>query len=58
MKEQEAIWKATNKGLLARVERMSKYKAKKEEEHDQEIEDVIVELKRSVSETIWKQRSR
>lgn len=37
LKEQERIWKANNKDLLMRVEKVSKEKAKKEVDHTQEI---------------------
>lgn len=50
--EHEAIQKETSKHVLARVERLSKEKVEKEEEHAQEIEDVIIELKSSAAENI------
>ena len=46
-------WKATNEDFLKRVDLLSKEKAKKEEEHVEEMEKVIVEGKSSAAMAVW-----
>ena len=53
LKEHEKVWEATNEDLLRRVELLSKFKAKKEEQHAVEITKVIVEVKDSVVVVVW-----
>lgn len=53
MKEQEVIWKATKKDLLARVEKLRMEKEEKENENALEIEEVITEVNNIVAKTIW-----
>lgn len=47
------MWKATNEDLLKRVKLLSKEKAKKEEENEAQMAEVIVEVKASVALTVW-----
>lgn len=50
LKEKEIIWKATNEDLFKRVELLSKKKSEKEEE----LAEVIVEVKASAALAVLK----
>lgn len=47
------MWKAANEDLLKRVDLLRKEKVEKEEEHDEEMAEVIAEVKASVVMVVW-----
>lgn len=53
LKEQESVWKATNKDLLMMVELLRKEKAEKVEEHVVVITEVIAKVKGSFLVAVW-----
>lgn len=56
LKEQEKVWKSTNEDLITRVELLCKANTEKEDEHADEMAEVISEVRGSVVMAICEAR--
>lgn len=53
LKEKEKMWKAATEDLLKRVELLIKDNARKEEDHEAEMADVIAKAKANIALVVW-----